>query len=170
MVVGWYLLSQSLIPLSSDHSGEKGILSMCLLWPHHRGVNVQYIQVSELKTHLLHEKSFTWKLMTSSAMSINSLTPGTCGSNVNCIIFEPIIQNISLSSCNEIAFGWVTPNLINEKSTLVQVMAWYRQATSYYLSQYCPRSMSPYGVTNYKDMSMAWQYSRLSFSFATFNL
>ena len=33
------------------------------------------------------------------------------------------------------------------KITLVQVMAWCRQATSHYLSQCWPRSMSPYGVT-----------------------
>ena len=32
-------------------------------------------------------------------------------------------------------------------STLVQVMAWCRQATSHYLSQCWPRSLSPYGVT-----------------------
>ena len=31
--------------------------------------------------------------------------------------------------------------------TLVQVMAWCRQATSHYLSQCWPRSLSPYGVT-----------------------
>ena len=35
----------------------------------------------------------------------------------------------------------------NDKSTLVQVMAWCRQATSHYLSQCWPRFMSPYGVT-----------------------
>ena len=34
-----------------------------------------------------------------------------------------------------------------DKSTLVQVMAWCRQATSHYLSQYWPRSLSPYGIT-----------------------
>ena len=34
-----------------------------------------------------------------------------------------------------------------DKSTLVQVMAWCRQATSHYLSQCWPRSVSPYGVT-----------------------
>ena len=33
-----------------------------------------------------------------------------------------------------------------DKSTLVQVMVWCRQATSHYLSQCWPRSMSPYGV------------------------
>ena len=33
------------------------------------------------------------------------------------------------------------------KSTLIQVMAWCRQATSHYLNQCWPRSMLPYGVT-----------------------
>ena len=35
----------------------------------------------------------------------------------------------------------------HDKSTLVQVMAWCRQATSHYLSQCWPRSMLPNGVT-----------------------
>ena len=34
-----------------------------------------------------------------------------------------------------------------DKSTLVLVMAWCRQATSHYPSQCCPRSLSPYVVT-----------------------
>ena len=38
-------------------------------------------------------------------------------------------------------------DLTDDKSTLVQVMAWCRQATSHYLSQCWPRSVSPYGVT-----------------------
>ena len=37
--------------------------------------------------------------------------------------------------------------LTDDKSTLVQVMAWCRQATSHYLSQCWPRSLSPYSVT-----------------------
>ena len=37
--------------------------------------------------------------------------------------------------------------LTNDKSTLVPVMVWCLQATSHYLSQGWPRSMSPYGVT-----------------------
>ena len=38
-------------------------------------------------------------------------------------------------------------DLTKDKSTLVQVMAWCRQATSHYLSQCWPRSLSPYGLT-----------------------
>ena len=41
---------------------------------------------------------------------------------------------------------WKSLDLSDAKSTLVQVMAWCRQATSHYLSQCWPRSMSPYGV------------------------
>ena len=35
----------------------------------------------------------------------------------------------------------------DDQSTLVQVMAWCRQATSHYLNQCWPRSLSSYGVT-----------------------
>ena len=38
----------------------------------------------------------------------------------------------------EIALGWMPLDLTDEKSTLVQVMAWCRQATSHYLSQFDP--------------------------------
>ena len=37
--------------------------------------------------------------------------------------------------------------LSDDKSTLVQVMAWCRQATSHYLSQCWPRSLLPYDIT-----------------------
>ena len=47
----------------------------------------------------------------------------------------------------EIALRWLPRYLIDDKSTLVQVMAWCRQATSHYLGQCWPRSMSSYGVT-----------------------
>ena len=47
----------------------------------------------------------------------------------------------------EIALRWMPLDLNDDKSTLVQVMAWCRQATSHYLSQCWPRSMSPNGVT-----------------------
>ena len=37
-------------------------------------------------------------------------------------------------------------DFIDDKSTLVQVVAWCRQAKNHYLSQCWPRSISPYGV------------------------
>ena len=62
-----------------------------------------------------------------------------------------IFQTISVIdgwviSC-ELALRWMSLDLTDDKSTLVQIMAWCRHATSHYLSQCWPRSMSPYDVT-----------------------
>ena len=48
---------------------------------------------------------------------------------------------------SEIALRLTSWDLSDDKSTLVQVMAWCRQATSHYLKQCWPRSLPPYGVT-----------------------
>ena len=45
---------------------------------------------------------------------------------------------------SEIALRWVSLNLTDRKSTLVQVMAWCRQAPSHYLNQ-CWQRSTPYG-------------------------
>ena len=42
---------------------------------------------------------------------------------------------------------WMPWDLTDDKSALVHVMVWCRQATSHYLRQCWPRSLSPYGVT-----------------------
>ena len=41
-------------------------------------------------------------------------------------------------------------DLTDDKSALIQVMAWCRQATSHYLNQCWPRSSTPYGVTRHQ--------------------
>ena len=46
-------------------------------------------------------------------------------------------------SC-EIALIWMLPDFTDDMSTLVQVMAWCCQATSHFLSQCWPRSLSPW--------------------------
>ena len=48
---------------------------------------------------------------------------------------------------HEISSRWMSLDFTDDKSTLVQVMAWCRQATSHYLNQCWPRSLAPYGVT-----------------------
>ena len=45
----------------------------------------------------------------------------------------------------EIALRWMPLDLTDEKSTLIQVMAWCPQATSHYLSQCWPRPMASLG-------------------------
>ena len=77
----------------------------------------------------------------------NSLAPGKFELNFRYLIFQ-IISAIDgwVISC-ELALRWMSFDLTDDKSTLVQVMAWCCQATSHYLSQCWPRSLLPYGVT-----------------------
>ena len=66
-------------------------------------------------------------------------------------IFKPLLVSdiVSISSkyCHLVNAQLMPHDLTVDKSTLVQVMAWCRQATSNYLSQCWHRSVSPYGVT-----------------------
>ena len=61
---------------------------------------------------------------------------GDFGSNSKILIVKFInIQNIRLGTHCEIAVRWMPQNITNEESSFV---AWCRQATSRYLSQYWP--------------------------------
>ena len=53
--------------------------------------------------------------------------------------------NVMSTSCKT-AFRWMPHDSLDDKSTLVLVMAWCHQATSHYLNQCWPRSISPQGV------------------------
>ena len=61
--------------------------------------------------------------------------------------FKLILVIDSRCISSKIALRWMPQNITNEKSTLVQVMAWCCQTTSHYLSQCWPRFMSPCSVT-----------------------
>ena len=77
----------------------------------------------------------------------NSLTPGRFVWNFIQVIFKIISVVDGWGISCETAVRWMSLFHSDDKSTLVQVMAWCPQATSHYLSQCWPRSMSPYGVT-----------------------
>ena len=77
---------------------------------------------------------------------VNSLAPGR-GSKFERVISEHMSQIKFMSSLFGIDSRWMPQNTSDDTSTLVQVMAWCRQATSHYLSQCWPRSMLPYGIT-----------------------
>ena len=77
----------------------------------------------------------------------NSLAPGRFQFNFRLAIFKLILMNGGWGISYKITLRWMPLDLSDDKSTLVQVMAWCRQATSHYLSQCWPRSLSPYGVT-----------------------
>ena len=77
-------------------------------------------------------------------IAFNSLWPWRFQWNFRWVLFKPITV---IDTCCEIALRRMSLDLTDDKSTLVQVMAWCRQATSHYLSQCWPRFMSRYGVT-----------------------
>ena len=78
---------------------------------------------------------------------LNSLAPRRFQQKFREVIFKPISVTDGWDISCKIALRWMPLDLIDDKSTLVQVMAWCHQATSHYLSQCWPRFMLPYGVT-----------------------
>ena len=78
---------------------------------------------------------------------INSLAPGKFEWNFRYLIFKQILVIDVWSISCEIALIWLSLDFTDDQSTLVQVMAWCLQATSHYLNQCWPRSLSPFGVS-----------------------
>ena len=78
---------------------------------------------------------------------INSLTPRKFESNFRHAILKHTLVIGGWGISCEIAPIWISLHFADDQSSLVQVMAWCRQATSHYPSQCWPRSLSPYGVT-----------------------
>ena len=83
----------------------------------------------------------------SRCLRVNSLVPGRFEWNFTSVIFKLIVMIDGWGISCEIALIWMSLDFTDDQSTLVQVMAWCRQAPSQYLSQCWPSSMSPYGVT-----------------------
>ena len=82
----------------------------------------------------------------SSQGGLNSLAPGKFKWKFRHVIFKPILVIDGWGISCEISPIWMSLDFTDDQSTLVQVMAWCRQATSHYLSQCWPRYLSPYGA------------------------
>ena len=106
--------------------------------------------VHQAKTSRLHSWATTswrqtwWEKMSPGA----SLThwPGRSGFDSKNGIFYLVLLIGIFRSSHYNALRWMPQDLTDDKSTLVQVMAWCRQASSHYLSQCWLSSLSPYGV------------------------
>ena len=99
------------------------------------------------RAQILHKKLAVWHMSfwthQPSFTGVNSLAPG----NFKSVIFKLMSMIDILRTSCEIALMRMPQIHIGDKSVLVQVMVWCRQATSHYLSQCWPRSLSPYGTT-----------------------
>ena len=80
-------------------------------------------------------------------LGFNSLAPGKFEWHFIYVIFKQILVVDNWDISCETVLIWMSLDFTDDQSTLVQVMAWCRQATSHYLSQCWPRSPSPYGIT-----------------------
>ena len=91
---------------------------------------------------------YQWQSMaTGSLWNVNSLAPGRSEFDSEYIIYNLVLLiGIFRSSHDDNALRWMPQDLTDDKSTLVQVMAWCHQATSHYLSQCWLSSLLPYGV------------------------
>ena len=87
---------------------------------------------------------------------INSLAPGRPGCHFKTAIFNLVLLIGIFTSFKDNALRWMPWDLTDDKSTLVQVMAWCRQATSHYLNQCWPRSLPPYGITRPQWFNSSW--------------
>ena len=120
-------------------------------------------QLSELSVH--------WWMCVSQFWWVNSLAPGKFEWNFKFLIFQIISVIDGWVISTELALWWMSLDLTDDKSTLVQVMAWCRQATSHYLNQCWPRSLSPYGVTRPQWVNRLETWSKkLSFHWRHFQM
>ena len=79
---------------------------------------------------------------------VNSLAPVKFEWNFRHVILKQILVIDGWGIYCEIALIWMSLDFTDDQSTLVQGMAWCRQATSHYLSQFwLIRCLSPYCVT-----------------------
>ena len=85
---------------------------------------------------------------------VNSLAPGRFG----------MLQIKVMCTFCEIAFRWMPQNTFDEKSTLVEEMAWYSLATSHYLSQCWLRFMSEYDISRPKQVKHTSKFFRFIYS------
>ena len=145
----------------------------CHTLPTHLALSVVYLQrvylrynitiTAEFQTNklfpLVHTKCLTPELDTlSSSVNIGcnikpfgrgrgsfySLTAVEFKRNFRWSIFSLIWAIDGWCISNENTLRQLSVNLTDDKSTLVQVMVWCRQATSLFLSRWCENFMSPY--------------------------
>ena len=90
--------------------------------------------------------------------AFNSLAPGRFKRNFTKVTFKLILAIDTWVIRHDIALWWMSLDLTDDKSTLVQVMAWCHQAPSHCLSQCWPRSLLPYGVTRSQWVKNPYQH------------
>ena len=92
-------------------------------------------------------------------VSVNLLVPWWFELNYKLVIFKLNLVIDGWGIYCDIAFrSWFSLDIMDDKSTLVQVMVWCHQETNHYLGQYWPRSLSALGVTRPQWVKISLTY------------
>ena len=137
------------------------------LWDHQEYIHWKFNQISDISIHEIVFENVVCKIwaILNKSQCVNTLAPGKWSCNVNLVIFKLMsgIDNLSISG--EIVCRWIPQDLIDDKSTLVQKMAWCHQATSHYLKQCWPGS-----VAIWRQWCQYHPYTRLRFPVPLFGI
>ena len=140
------------------------------------------MKLSSYECHLTHWGRVTHICVSRLTItgSDNGLAPGRrqaiIWTNAGILLIGPLGTNLSENLIEILTFSFTKMRLkvssakwrpfclgfnelTDDKSTLFQVMAWYCQATSHYLRQCWPKSMSPFGITRPQCVSYNWSAS-----------
>ena len=127
------------------------VMACCLTAPSHN-LNQCLLPISDVLWHP-SESNFTahaqatFEVMATPPRDqwVNSLAPGRFYQSFSLVVFKFILAIDGWDISHEISSKWMSLDLTDDNSTLVQLMAWCRQATSHYLSQCWPRSVAIWG-------------------------
>ena len=115
------------------------VVYMRQVWYLHTPSTIHFLL---LETTILHSIQYH---------SINSLAPKRFPKKIRKVIVQLIL----------VIDGWSIPcKIVLKWMPVVQVMAWCRQATSHYLDQCWPRSLSPHGVIRPQCQTYDWKGSQ----------
>ena len=118
-------------------------------WPFVRGIHRSPV-------NCLHKGQWRGALLFSDLRWINSWVnnhdPGDLRHHRADYDVAVMMQNCTMGTRCETAASWMPKKLINEKSILLQLLAWCCRPSSHYLSQCWLRCTLPYGITIIQDL------------------
>ena len=144
-------------PVTGEFTAQRPVtraLMLSLIWAWINGW-VNNREAGDLRRHRAHYDVIIMCISLAISWGLTHWPPRRFKRNFREVIFKLILVTDGWGVSYKIALRWMPLDLTDDKSTLVQLMAWCRQAPNDYLSQCWPRCMSPYGVTRPQSVNDA---------------
>ena len=149
-----------------SHDNRSNV-ALSLQW-HHMSIQASHC-ISHSDAHQVirptTKKSVMWKVCPCRDLIMTYLQligPWEILKNLRKIILKLIWVTDGCDISSEIALRWTSLDLSDDKSKLVQGMAWCCQATSHYLNNCWPGSLLPYGVTRPQWVNITQHWTKHS--------